>query len=252
MLKAVFFDIDGTLLPFGSKELPQSTKCALDALKEKGIKLFVATGRPYDIMTFIMDIYDFDGYLTFNGQYCFDKDGNDIYENQMSKESTISMLNYINGNKISAILATKKKSYRNTYCDDPYFADHEVIEDMNILKNMNILQVMAYIPKEQDEEFVSHYPGSKAVRWSPTFADVIPASGGKDHGIDEILKYYSISLEETMAFGDGGNDISMLEHCHIGVAMGNADEKVKSHADYVTTDVDKDGIYNALKHFHII
>ena len=55
-----------------------------------------------------------------------------------------------------------------------------------------------------------------------------------------------------MAFGDGGNDISMLQHAGLGVAMGNAKEEVKQKADYVTTSVDEDGIANALKHFGII
>ena len=55
-----------------------------------------------------------------------------------------------------------------------------------------------------------------------------------------------------MAFGDGGNDVSMLRHAAIGVAMGNAVDEVKEHANYITTSVDEDGVANALKHFSII
>ena len=55
-----------------------------------------------------------------------------------------------------------------------------------------------------------------------------------------------------MAFGDGGNDISMLKHAATSIAMGNAEDKVKAVADYVTTSVDDEGIPNALKHFGII
>ena len=55
-----------------------------------------------------------------------------------------------------------------------------------------------------------------------------------------------------MAFGDGGNDISMLRHAGIGVAMGNANDNVKAVADYVTTSVDEDGIAHALEQFKII
>ena len=55
-----------------------------------------------------------------------------------------------------------------------------------------------------------------------------------------------------MAFGDGGNDIEMLRHVGIGVAMGNAKDEVKACADYVTTSVDDDGIVNALRHFGVI
>ena len=61
-----------------------------------------------------------------------------------------------------------------------------------------------------------------------------------------------ISLEETMAFGDGHNDIDMLKLVNIGVAMGNAKDEVKEAADEVTDDIDHDGIYQALKRHHII
>ena len=71
-------------------------------------------------------------------------------------------------------------------------------------------------------------------------------------GIDEIIRHFGIRLEETMAFGDGGNDVSMLRHAAIGVAMGNAVDEVKEHANYITTSVDEDGIANALKHFSVI
>ena len=93
---------------------------------------------------------------------------------------------------------------------------------------------------------------SKAARWTTHFTDVIPKDGGKNTGIDAVIAHFGIKLEETMAFGDGGNDIDMLKHAGIGVAMGNAGENVKEIADYITTSVDDDGITNALKHFNVI
>ena len=68
----------------------------------------------------------------------------------------------------------------------------------------------------------------------------------------QIADRLGIDISETMAFGDGGNDESMLRAAGVGVAMGNALDSVKAHADYVTTDVDNDGVWNALKHFGII
>ena len=95
-------------------------------------------------------------------------------------------------------------------------------------------------------------PNSKAARWTTHFTDVIPKVGGKNTGIDAVIAHFGIKLEETMEFGDGGNDIDMLKHAGIGVAMGNAVENVKEIADYITTSVDDDGITNALKHFNVI
>lgn len=95
-------------------------------------------------------------------------------------------------------------------------------------------------------------PNSLAARWSPYFADVVAKGCTKAVGIDRIIEHYGIALEETMAFGDGGNDIAMLQHVGVGVAMGNAMDDVKASADYVTTSVDEDGIAVALRHFGLI
>ena len=82
--------------------------------------------------------------------------------------------------------------------------------------------------------------------------DIIPCNGGKDIGIQKILDYFNINKEEAMAFGDGGNDISMLKYVGTGGAMGNDKDNVKAIADYITDSVQEDGIVNALKHFEII
>lgn len=66
-------------------------------------------------------------------------------------------------------------------------------------------------------------------------------------GLSAIIARHGIKIEETMAFGDGGNDMSIIKKSGIGVAMGNANEPLKDVADYITDSVDEDGIYKALK-----
>ena len=95
-------------------------------------------------------------------------------------------------------------------------------------------------------------PNSKTARWTSHFTDIIPKDGGKNKGIDAIINHFGIKLEETMAFGDGGNDIDMLKHAGIGVAMENGREDVKKIADFITTSVDDDGITYALKHYKVL
>ena len=95
-------------------------------------------------------------------------------------------------------------------------------------------------------------PGCTSARWYPAFCDITSAAADKANGIRAIAKHLGIDISETMAFGDGGNDKSMLMAAGIGVAMGNAVDDVKAHANYVTTSVDEDGIKNALLNFGVI
>ena len=106
--------------------------------------------------------------------------------------------------------------------------------------------------REEQQALGDPFPGLEVMRWHPDFVDIISPGGGKDQGMDAILDFFGISLEDTMAFGDGENDIPMLRHAHVGVAMGNADALVRSHADFVTGTVDEDGILSALEHFGLL
>jgi hydroxymethylpyrimidine pyrophosphatase-like HAD family hydrolase len=67
-----------------------------------------------------------------------------------------------------------------------------------------------------------------------------------------VLEHYGIRQEEMIAFGDGENDMEMLQFAGIGIAMGNAEKEVKAVADYVTDDIDDDGIWKACRHFGLI
>jgi hydroxymethylpyrimidine pyrophosphatase-like HAD family hydrolase len=67
-----------------------------------------------------------------------------------------------------------------------------------------------------------------------------------------MARHQGFDPKHTIAFGDGGNDTSMILQAGIGIAMGNAIEELKQQADYVTTSVDEDGIFNALQHFNVV
>ena len=104
------------------------------------------------------------------------------------------------------------------------------------------------------KEKFSHLPvgtwggkGEKAL-----FGDIGIANVTKENAIDYLLKYLKRDVKDTFAFGDAIIDISMLEFCNIGVAMNSGQQEIKEIADYVTDDVDKDGLYNAFKHFNLI
>ena len=111
----------------------------------------------------------------------------------------------------------------------------------------------AFIDTERETELLNDVlTDCISSRWHSVFVDFNEKHCSKATGIDRFLTYFNIDRSYTMAFGDGGNDISMLKHAAIGVAMDNATDNVKEAADYVTNSVDEDGIVNALKYFNLL
>lgn len=73
----------------------------------------------------------------------------------------------------------------------------------------------------------------------------------KAYGIKQIVNHIGGNLEDVIVFGDAQNDLSKFCPHWTSVAMGNAIDELKEKADYVTTNVDDNGIYNACKHFNL-
>ncbi|MCD7839928.1 MAG: Cof-type HAD-IIB family hydrolase [Erysipelotrichaceae bacterium] len=259
MIKAIFFDIDGTLLSHTSKSVPDFTKKALHLLKQKGIYTFVASGRHISEMKDIpINDLDFTGYITLNGQYCFNNDGV-IYDLGINQEDINNIIHYIDKHPFPCIFVEDKLMYINYHNVAVQIVQNAIstplpdINDLHRGYNHKIYQVIPYdIDKTKEKEILNLMPHCKATRWHDLAIDIIPSNGGKQNGIQQILKYYHINQDETMAFGDGNNDIDMLEFVEIAIAMGNATDTVKEVSDYITDDVDHDGIYNALKKYNII
>lgn len=260
MIKAVFFDIDGTLVSFKTHKVPESTLESIKKLQAKGIKVFVATGRHPDILSEGNNVkeIDFDGFVTLNGQYCFTKTKEVIYEKNICKEDIVSLLEFMNEHRFPCAFVEDKDTYMN-YIDDIVVdllksvnVPLPPIEDISRAVTGKVFQLNPYVSIDFQDKLMDILPNCEATRWSPAFIDVIPAGGGKHVAIQKIMEYYGYQKDEVMAFGDGGNDKTMLLEVGIGVAMGNANEDVKEIADYVTTSVDDNGVLNALKYFEII
>jgi Cof subfamily protein (haloacid dehalogenase superfamily) len=115
-----------------------------------------------------------------------------------------------------------------------------------------ILQITPFLSPEQEAELMPSLKAVNSGRWTDAFTDLTHCDADKGKGLEAMAAYLNISLEQTMAFGDGGNDVSILRKAGVGVAMGNARDGVKAQADYVTTSVDDDGVRNALRHFGIV
>ena len=257
-IQAVFFDIDGTLLSFKTHEVAASTEEAIELLQAKGIKTILSTGRSINSIDHVRYL-NFDGYITFNGGYCVTKEGEILFKQAIDKQDIKSLLNYAKENPLSfSFMSEKEISIHDVTPEIAGMYAHlnlpvPPLVDIEKVDASSILQTNIFIGPDQENEFMTKVmPNSLASRWTPLFADVNPKGQSKQVGIDVFCDYFGINLAQTMAFGDGGNDITMIKHVGIGVAMGNANPEVKEIADFITDDVDSDGIWNALKHFGVI
>lgn len=258
MIKAVFFDIDGTLVSFKTHEVPESAKKGLAELRRKGIKVFIATGRHKQAINNLGD-EQFDGYVTMNGSYCLNEQGVAVYKHRIPSTDIAYLIDYLEKEESFPCVLVQENNLLMNYTNEKV---HEILAMLNFpeppagnLRDVprdDVYQLIAFFETHQEERIMKLLPGCESTRWSPLFTDVVPKGSNKSVGIDKLLESYGITPQETMAFGDGGNDIAMLKHVGIGIAMGNAEEDVKQAADYVTDEVDADGIYNGLKHFGLI
>lgn len=262
MIKAVFFDIDGTLVSFDTHRIPDSALAALLELRANGTRLFIASGRSPDNLPYLQDQmpFAFDGYALMNGQYCVTREGEVLRRQALPAESFRMLLPWLEESGTPCTFMEADRAYMNLVNDVVRQADaalgfggaqHKTDNPARALAHTTY-QLSAFVRPEQEAEFLRHMPGAEAVRWCPYFADIIPAGGGKPMGMRVLCGHYGIGMDETMAFGDGGNDIAMLQAAAIGVAMGNGGPEVQAAADYVTAPIDEDGLALALCHFGLI
>jgi len=256
-IKIIFFDIDGTLIDTQTKQISEKTLEALKRLKANGIKICIATGRsPITLPNF--DGVEFDVYLTFNGSYCYDQSRSTIFSNPISSDDVQKIIRNAASIGRPVSVATKDRLAANGIDDDLeeyYSFAHQkltVAEDFEEVCQEEIYQIMLGCRKADYATILKGVKGAKITAWWDRAVDIIPANSGKGMGIQKVLDYYHMEKAEAMAFGDGNNDIEMLEVVGTGVAMENASPQLKAAADDVCGHVAQDGIYHYLIHHGII
>ena len=254
MPKAVFLDIDGTLLSFSTRLVPTSAFNAMNKAKERGVKLFLATGRhkkELGIDSFFYG-FPFDGYVTQNGAYCHTNEAI-VYTCPLQKRTVEAVVELISKDPFTCIFCEEDEMFLN------YASDHirsllgkfklpvPQVSDISRALVSDIYQIVPIISKDA-EHILYTLPGAKVTKWHDGGFDIVNADVNKWIGIEKMIEYYGISPDETAAVGDAENDIEMLRGAGFSVAMGNANDEVKMAAQYVTTHVDDDGIANAFEY----
>ena len=259
-IKALFFDIDGTLVSFKSHRIPQSTVDALEQAKKNGVEVYISTGRPKQIINNLGQIeHLIDGYITANGARCFVEDTL-VSQHAILPSDVKKIIEAADRDNYPAIVVSESRFAIHHYTDEVYEifckglgVDSSVfVTDLNRLGDEAILQVTPFCTVEQEALLMPTLENCTSGRWHPAFTDITARGADKGKGLQAMADYLGLNIEETMAFGDGGNDISIIKKAGVGVAMGNAGDELKQVADYITTHVDEDGVKNALIKYGVI
>lgn len=254
MIKAIFLDIDGTMLSNITHRVPESTIAAVRKLQERGILCVVATGRFIGaIKQLPVAEIPFDGYITLNGQVVLDRDQQVLWGMPITGRAREYLLRAYRENHFPAMILEKDDLSLN-FINDHVRHTHTIvgteIPPVRPYSGRDIYQVSAYVPEAQQHILAEIRDDCEITYWFSGGVDIIAKGGGKILGLQHYLSAMGIKPEETAAIGDGANDMDMLRYVGLGIAMGNASDAVKACADYVTGDVDEDGFAQAMEHFH--
>ena len=256
-VKAAFFDLDGTLLSHVSHSVPQSARESLGKLRAKGVKIYLCTGRHVTELELLpVSGLSFDGYITLNGHLCLDANKKTVYGLPFPEDTTRALITIFKEHQLPLVLVEENGLTLNFVNDTVIRAQKAIstpLPEIAPYDGKPIYQATTFADRSEDERIRAMMPPNcHAARWNDQGVDLILDGGGKVAGIRYVLEQEGILPEECIAFGDAENDMDMLEFVGIGVAMGNAQNHVKEIADYVTADVDDDGIEKALRYWRIL
>lgn len=255
-MKLIFFDIDGTLISEKDNSMLESTKDAIKIARANGNICMVNTGRSYKLVgDWLPKLVDFDGYLCGCGTHII-YHGNTILHETFDVNTAQFIIDGLEKYKIDAVLEGSDNNYHNEL--DKMHTD----KFRNFMKSFkkhnyglyseacgNYDKFYCYAPEKwQIEGFMKEYEHLlDFIDRERGFYEIAPKGFSKASAMEYIANKLEIPMEDTVAIGDSNNDLLMLRCAHTPIAMGNGNDNVKSIAKFITTDVDDNGIYNALE-----
>lgn len=261
--KILFFDIDGTLLTAPPFSVPESAQLALKKAREKGHLLFVNSGRTLGMISPLIRNLGFDGYVCGCGSQIYMHDRL-LYSSTIPNELCRRTAEVLRECKVAAFFEQPGGILYDggspvSCMDVEHLKDEVKAEDLSLFdeekKNkFTFDKFLAFLQEDSLEDkfrafcekhFLYFDHGNRI--W-----EVTQKKCSKATGICFLLEKLNIPLENSFAFGDSTNDLLMLQYAGHSIAMGNSMEEILPYCSYQTTDIDKDGIYNAMKHFQLI
>jgi Cof subfamily protein (haloacid dehalogenase superfamily) len=254
--KIVFFDVDGTITNHKDGRIPISTIEAIKTLKSRGLKVVAATGRPLSMCNELQEL-GIETFITANGGYV--KHIQEvIHKVPMNKSIIEEVMEFAKLENNGLSFYTEEFSMNGVTDEEILKALKETLsledypETNPLIHNEDIFLLCLFASDEAVEKYKLRFPHLTFKRWHPYVLNVLQEDVSKSSAIMKTLDFFGIDKSEAIAFGDGENDIDMLELVGLGIAMGNGNEELKRVADFVTKKSSEDGISFALKKYGII
>jgi len=265
MYKAVFIDIDGTLIK-SDHSVSSATISAIQALKQKSLMMALVSARPLHGISRICNTVGLQDYpvASLNGSY-ISVDGAIVFDAQIEPTLVEALHDMLQPFGATIIYYEKMKWFAEI--EDAHVKHEQKITDVPVIiqpfaetlaqwkqtnSGPNKILVIAAAEKiaemeknvkPQFETSLNMYPSK------PIYLEIMNKEASKTNAIKALMKRYDIAQAEVIAIGDNFNDKEMIEFAGIGIAMGNAPDEVKAVADYVTDTNNNDGVRKALEKY---
>lgn len=277
MGKIIFLDVDGTLVDY-ENNIPESAIKAIRKARENGHRVYISTGRSKaEVYQQLWDI-GLDGMIGGNGSYVEDN-GNIVMHQLITKQQCTKVVDWLHQRGLEFYLESNNGLFASEHFEQ---AGESTIQEYSKRKGKDgadrvtvrsafpemifggelyrdDLNKISFILSDYHDylDALEAFPDLQVGTWGGKGEEALFGDFGikditKAHAIKELLKYLNADVSDTIAFGDAKVDIPMLEFCAYGVAMGNGGKEIKAMADYITDDVEKDGLWKAFDHLGLL
>ncbi len=261
MQKMIFFDIDGTIWDENMR-IPHSTVRTIAELRANGHKTFLCSGRARgNIRSKELLALGFDGIVAACGNH-IEMNGKILYERILPKELVERVILLLRECHMPVVLEGPKYHWidEKGFEEDPYvvYLFQEMGKTARILKgyeeDIRINKFSADILPDTDYERIKRELSEEfdILEHEGNVVEFVPKGTSKATGIAWLCEHFGAKREDTYAIGDSVNDLDMLQYAGHGIAMGNGTQIAKEAAEYVTSDIHKEGIRNAMRHYGLI
>lgn len=270
--KYIFLDVDGTLVDFNGR-LPFSAETALRAAQQNGHRLILCTGRQKSqIYPWLLQKIPFDGVISSSGANV-EYNEKCVVHRFFPKDRLKRLLSLFRRESIPFCLQTAERLYAEPWCAEgifSYFQQNGVDPDkmVGLFGNLTPVECADTLANVEKVVYYNAGEGVAAMRRRVgadygiagySFGNLGAVNGevslstvNKAKGLEACLRYCGADVRDSVAVGDGDNDMDMIRFAGIGIAMGNATPELKQEADFVTDSIDCDGLQKAFAFVGVI